>query len=266
MIYSTSPQILECADSIIRDYLIHNSYIFIPRINSQPLANWIFAAERRSSMCARKARPEAQDTGVDAKDGRNARPKEKYRVPDVHMPLDHEAADPALRPTIDTGNLASYRIKPIPRQHRTSFDIVAQHQQWRESVCTIALLERIHRRNASSSVIQLQDTDGGYKTANVAKLRDCTGNDEGQRPVDWHHSYPQELPRLGIQVWHAEKVSDDVLVQHLDSNIAVQRGGNQRRHESDDVGGCLPGEGADTLVCGIDGELSLERVYKLNSS
>lgn len=115
-------------------------------------------------------------------------------------------------------------------------------------------------QDGGEGVGELHDADGGDEGGDVGELRNRRGNDEGCGVVEGNEEDPQGLALLGSEVGAAEHVLNDVLVDDLDTNVAIENSCNKRRDQVEGVGRGLPSVGTDALVGRIVGELTLSRV------
>lgn len=121
----------------------------------------------------------------------------------------------------------------------------------------IALDHGADHQKRWEGVRELEDAESGDESAESAEVGDGGGDDKGERPVDWHQADPDELAGALVEVWEAEKLFQDVLVDHLDADVAVERCSNEGREEGDDVAGGVCCGGAHSLVGRIDRVLAL---------
>ena len=94
----------------------------------------------------------------------------------------------------------------------------------------------------------------------LPEVGNSSGEDKGNRPVDWNHADPDELARLASEVGKTEKLLEDVLVKHLDSDIAVECSSDQRSNKVEDVTSLQCSQRGNALVGRIDGILTLESI------
>jgi len=102
-----------------------------------------------------------------------------------------------------------------------------------------------------------QDEEGADEARDVRELGDGGGDDEGEGPVDGHEGGPEELAAPGRQGRGAEQVLQDLNVDDLEADVAVQAGGDEGGEEQDDVAGRLPGVGGEALDDGVVAVLAL---------
>ena len=113
---------------------------------------------------------------------------------------------------------------------------------------------------------QRDDGDGADKTGEGADLRDACAQTEGNRPVcsvsalargrrtEDDHRRPDHAAALGHERRALEKALDDVDVDDLGADVAVEAGGEQARDESKDVADRLTAVRADALIGESEGK------------
>lgn len=107
---------------------------------------------------------------------------------------------------------------------------------------------------------ELQDTNGTHETGDVGELGNGGADDEGDSPVCWDETDPEELAKLGREGWEVEDFLEDFDINDFDANVSIQGSGNQTSKQVHDVGSCLPVVWRETLHNGIEGVLSLVAV------
>lgn len=125
------------------------------------------------------------------------------------------------------------------RQHGVLLDPVPQSQQSRKC---------IRKR---------EDEQRPNEPRDERELRNRGANDKGNGPVNRHEASPEPLASLDGQRREVEDLLEKLHVDNLEANVAVERGGNERGDENDDVADRLPGEGGESLMGRVEGELSL---------
>lgn len=104
---------------------------------------------------------------------------------------------------------------------------------------------------------ELQNASGGDEAGQIADLWDGGGDEEGDAPVDRHDDDPGEFPRAGAKAGEAEVVHQNVVVDHLDADVAVEHGRDKRGGQAERVRYGLPCVRRYALVGGVDGVLAL---------
>lgn len=72
----------------------------------------------------------------------------------------------------------------------------------------------IGRKHGREGVGELQDTESGNDGSETGEVGDTGGQDEGDGPVDWDESHPQELAGLVGERREVEKLDEDVVVNN----------------------------------------------------
>jgi hypothetical protein len=72
----------------------------------------------------------------------------------------------------------------------------------------------IGRKHGREGVGELQDTESGNDGGETGEVGDTGGQDEGDGPVDWDESHPQELAGLVGERGEAEKLDENVVVDN----------------------------------------------------
>ena len=139
-------------------------------------------------------------------------------------------------------NLPSSRVEALTLDESILFDLITEHEERRKSVG------------------ELQDTDSGDKTRQVADLGDGGGNDKCDAPIKRDHDDPADLARLGGETGEFEKIDEKVIVDDFEADVSIQNGRDETGDQFDGVGDHGPGVIGNTLVSGVDGELALEGV------
>ena len=121
-------------------------------------------------------------------------------------------------------------IEALVRAHGVLLDEVPQRERGREGVA------------------ELDDAEGSDDGDEAEEVGDRGRDDEGHGPVDGHDDRPEDLALLGGEGREAEQVHEDVVVQDLDADVAVQARGDDPAEDGEHVAGCLPAVGADPLV------------------
>jgi hypothetical protein len=170
--------------------------------------------------------------------------KEKHDIPGVHEEVLHVSTHPPLDSTIMTSSHASRWVVSLSLLHGVALDHCTKHE------------------NGWESISELQNAKSSDKSRQGREVGDSSGNDKGERPVNWDHANPNELSGLLGQIGEAKDLLEDVLVENLDSDVAVQSSGDQGRKEGDDVSGGVSCLWTHTLVGWVDGVLALEAVHK----
>ena len=160
---------------------------------------------------------------------------------DLEQASAEEAADPSADASLGSCHLARDGVETVVQvgSHGVPLDIVPQSQERRQRVGHVEQRGRGHNRDEAKVV-----RDGG-------------GDDESNGPPDWDDRGVHDLPTPRHEWRRVEDVHEDVVVKHLDADVAVQTGGNERRDQGDHVAGCLPAIGADALVAGAEAVLAL---------
>ena len=123
-----------------------------------------------------------------------------------------------------------HRIEALIAAQRAPLDEIADGQGGREGVA------------------ELDDTEGGHDGDEAEKVGDGRSNDKGDGPVDRHDYGPENLAVLGGERGKVEEVHEDVVVEDLDADVAIQTGSNDSGDDGEHVAGRLPAVGGDALV------------------
>ena len=97
-----------------------------------------------------------------------------------------------------------------------------------------------HGEEWGQRVGQIQQRRGGYDTdeAEVVWNRGC--DDESDGPPDRDHDGVENFSATSDERRCVEQVHEDVVVENLDTDVAVQSGSNKGGDEGDHVADCLP--------------------------
>ena len=171
-------------------------------------------------------------------------------MPDVDANLEEASTEEATGPAPDGARL------PV---HDTRGGIKALILADADGVLLDVEAEREQRRHGVGQVEQHRGRDDADE-ADV--IGDGGGEDERDDPPDGHDGGVDELPALGDERRHIEDVHEDVVVQDLDADVAVQAGSNKGSDERDHVAGRLPIVWCDALITGVVAVLALEVVYE----
>ena len=79
-------------------------------------------------------------------------------------------------------------------------------------------------------------------------IRDRSGDDECNDPPNWHDDGIQDLSILRDQRRSVEYLHQDVVVEHFDTNVAIQTGCDQRCDQGDGIACGLPAVDRNTLI------------------
>ena len=182
------------------------------------------------------------DRSIKAKDGGGARSQEENSVPDIPQELLFVSSNPSLESRVPVLDNASGWIERLVGKDGITLRFEANHQHRWEGIG------------------ELQDTQGSDECREQRDLRNGRGNDEGQNPVYWHKSNPYPLAPLRLEEWKLEQVSAEVVVENLDTNIAVETCRNNPGDQFKDVSDGLPIVGIDALIRWIVDVLALKSV------
>lgn len=165
-------------------------------------------------------------------------------IPGVEERLSHEAPPVPPEPAIDVVINTRRGVKSfLPRQHRVFPDPVPEPEQRRQRVS------------------EGQDEQRADKAGDERELRHRGADDEGDDPVHRDHGRPEHLPRRGRQRRRPEDALQELDVEHLHPDVAVQPGRDEPRDEAEDVRGRLPHVGRQALDDGVEAVLALEGVH-----
>lgn len=136
-------------------------------------------------------------------------------------------------------NRAGGGIECLLWQDRITLSFEANHEEWRESVG------------------ELQDACGANEDDPTGDLWNGNGDNKCQDPVEWHEADKDPFALLALEDGELEDVTTDVVVKHLDTNVAVQHSRDHAGDEAQNVAKCLPAVWADTLVRRVEHVLAL---------
>lgn len=91
--------------------------------------------------------------------------------------------------------------------------------------CT-SLYRKSEADKGGERIRKLHQTNSSGNARQAKEIRNRTGNDKGNNPVDWDQNSPQDLASLGGQRWGFKKLHENVVVDDLDTNVAVKRRSN----------------------------------------
>ena len=171
------------------------------------------------------------DGGIRAETGGDEGTEEVEHVEHVHVPgPGHEAADPSLHAVVVAGDAAGGGVEALVGAHRVLLDEVAEREDGRERVA------------------ELNDTEGRHDGDEPEEIGDGGRDDEGEGPVDRDDDGPEDLTLVGGQGREVGEIHQDVVVQDLDPDVAVETGGDNATDDGEHVTGGLPSVRADALV------------------
>ena len=150
----------------------------------------------------------------------------------------HQPAHASIVPR----DLSGGGIEALAWKKSVAFHKVANHEEWRKGVG------------------ELQDACRANEALQVADLRNCGRDDEGDAPVDGHDGDESQLAAAKGEVREAKEVDEEGIVDDLHTNIAVEQGGDEASHELDAVDGSLPVVGRHALIGRVERVLALVRV------
>lgn len=113
------------------------------------------------------------------------------------------------------------RVEGLFRKHGILLDLEAKLEKCWEGIC------------------EGQDTEGANKTGDIRELRNGGRDDEGQSPVGGDHDNPKDLAHPDSKRRSVKELLEDVGVDDLDADVAVQGSSNKTRDDVTDIGGGL---------------------------
>ena len=152
------------------------------------------------------------------------------------------SADQSFQPPITTSYDPRSRIKALAFANGIPLDIEAESK------------DRGH------CVRQVKKHRGRYYTDEAKVIRDCSRDDERNRPPDWNDTCIEYLPLAGRERWRAEDIDHDIVVKYLDPDITIQSCGDEGRDQGDHVTCGLPAVDTNSLVAWGEAVLALEVV------
>lgn len=181
--------------------------------------------ERSNKRLDRRVSPHAAD---------DQRPQRIQRQQHTRPPvLATVPPDPPPHARVAALHLARVRVKRRLALHGLLLDDIAEAEQGREGVC------------------ELDEEHGGGQADESEEVGDGGGDDVGDAPVDGHHDRPDMLTLARGQGWEVEKLDQDVVVDDLDTNVAVQDCGDEAAEDAQHVADRLPGIGRQAIVCDL---------------
>jgi len=99
----------------------------------------------------------------------------------------------------------------------------------------LSVLHSVHGQCFYSRVGELQNANSSHNTSKTREVRNTSSNDERNRPVNRDQSSPEDLSRLRGQRWSVEHLDENVVVQDLDTDVAVQTSSDECRHHGEYV-------------------------------
>lgn len=82
---------------------------------------------------------------------------------------------------------------------------------------------------------EVQDTESGNHRCQTREVRNGSGNDKSNGPVDRDENNPGNFTALGGERREAEELDKDAVVQDLDTNVTVQSCSNDGRQEGKNI-------------------------------
>ena len=125
---------------------------------------------------------------------------------------------------------SSDRVKALVTAQRAPLDEIADCQCRREGV---AELDNTERR------------DNGDKTEEIG---DGGSDDKCDGPVDGYDDGPQNLAVLRSERREMEEIHEDVVVEDLNADVAVETGGDDAGYDGEHVASGLPAVGGNALI------------------
>lgn len=119
-----------------------------------------------------------------------------------------------------------------------------------------------HVQEGGEDVGEGQDAEGGDDRGEAAEVGDAGADDVREGPVHGDEHDPGDLAAALRQRRRGEQLDGDVVVEHLDADVAVQGRGDERRNDGEDVARRLPAVGAETEVRGGLRVLALVAVHE----
>lgn len=169
----------------------------------------------------------------------NQRTQEEDEMPGVQNKALEVSTHDSLEATIVSSDDSSSGIKAFPWKNCIELDLETQEEyRW-------------------EGIGELENAERGDEGCQAEEIRNRGSDDKGTRPVDWYERSPDYLSFLCGQRRCTEEVGEDIVVQDLDADIAIETSSNQCAEETDDVSNSLPGVDRNALERRIDGILSL---------
>ena len=182
--------------------------------------------------------------GIGSQGAGSQRPQEIDDVEGVKQDVLPEPSRPSLQPAIQTRVSTRGWVEGFFREHGILLDLETKLENGWEGVC------------------ERKDANCADETRDVRELGDGCGDDEGQRPVGGDHGNPEDLAHPDGERGSAEELLEDVIVDDLDTNVAVQGGSDETRDDVADVGSGLVVVWRETLHNGVECILALVAVDK----
>ena len=97
-----------------------------------------------------------------------------------------------------------------------------------------------HRKERRKRIGQIQQHRGGYDTDEAKVIWNRCRKDKGDSPPDGHDGGVVDFAAMGNERRCTEDVHEDVVVEDLDTDVAIQSGSDEGGDEGDHISGCLP--------------------------
>jgi hypothetical protein len=152
-------------------------------------------------------------------------------MPNIKIPLLREkATHPSLNAAIMINDLARSGIEAFALLHGVLLDEVAEGNHGRETVG------------------ELHEAHGGCQAREPEEIGDGGGQDECNGPVDGDDACPKNLTAAGQERGCVEELHEEVVVENLDADVAVECCCDEAADDCKDITYDLPAVGRDALI------------------
>ena len=180
-----------------------------------------FAAERSSNTATRQRSNQSFDGSIASQTTDNQCTKE---IDDVESG-DEEGLSVTAHPSLDTAVNAmipaSRFVELLFRQHGSYLDLNSNAEQSREGIGEVT------------------NAEGADKRTEVSEQWYGGGNHECESPVHRYEDYPDEFASLGGKRREMEELHQNIAVDDLDADVAVERGSDHSTNDGQDVSSSL---------------------------
>ena len=97
-----------------------------------------------------------------------------------------------------------------------------------------------HRKERRKRIRQIQQRRGGYDTDEAKVIWNRCRDDKGDSPPDGNDGGVENFAAMGNERRGTEDVHEDVVVEDLDTDVAIQSGSDEGGDEGDHVPDGLP--------------------------
>ena len=97
-----------------------------------------------------------------------------------------------------------------------------------------------HRKERRKRIRQIEQRRGGYDADEAKVIWNRCCNNKGNSPPDGYDGGVEDFAAVGNEGRCTEDVHEDVVVEDLDTDVAIQAGSDKGGDEGDHISDCLP--------------------------